>query len=362
MMELGSEYHLSLSALNYQEDNIFAYLSGFDQVFWFDSGRSALRHIAAHMKTDDEILLPAFICESVSGCFPPEKTRYYHLNSDFTVDLDDLKRKTGDRTRLIFVMHYFGAIQPRKVLEETRQLAEQYHCVVVEDTTHSIFSRQSTIGDYMVCSIRKWLPIPRGGVLYYASDSKRVHGANPLALFPPAFPKSVDNRRVYAMVLKDLFLHEGLDYNADYRRIFAECENLIDEQKDIGMMSDFARFIASCVSIESLQQRRSKNYDQLSAHLALHGIKPAIALSDSDTPLVFPLRVKQRDLFRSYLMNQKIYCAVHWPFDGVQPDERTIAVKNAEELISLPIDQRYDERHISYLAEMVLQYEGDLLF
>ena len=40
-------------------------------------------------------------------------------------------------------------------------------------------------------------------------------------------------------------------------------------------------------------------------------------------------------------MEHRIYCAVHWPFDGICGEEREQARKNGDELISLPIDQRY---------------------
>ena len=166
-MELGSEYNLSLQELNVREDNIFGYLSGYEKVLWFDSGRSALKHIALHLRQEDEILLPEFICESVSDCFPPEKTAYYRLQPDFTVNVDDLKTKISDKTRLLFVMHYFGAVQPQTLLEEIRTLARQHNCVIVEDTTHSLFSRKSTVGDYtdwsaiwrLFCTLTVWQPV-----------------------------------------------------------------------------------------------------------------------------------------------------------------------------------------------------------
>lgn len=355
-MELGNDYNLSLSNLSLKEDSIFNYISDYQNAFWFDSGRSALKHIAKHLKNDDNILLPEFICESVSNCFPPDKTGYYGLNNDFTVNLIDLKNKINEKTKLIFLKRYFGALQPPEILNEIKLLANQHGCAIVEDTTHSIFSQKSTIGDYMVCSIRKWMPVPRGGLLYYASDSQY------LALTAPDYPNSTDNRRAYGMMLKDMYLNDGLDYNADYRRIFAASEHLIDQQTDIGMMSDFARFIASCVSIEDLMQRRRKNYELLSDLLSLHGIQPALSFGVSDIPLAYPLRVHGRDALRSYLMDNKIYCAVHWPFDNTQPDSRPFALKNSQELISLPIDQRYNNMHIEYLSEIILKNEGDLLF
>ena len=68
-MELGSEYNLSLSVLEVKEDNIFNYLSDFSKQFYFDSGRSALKHVALHLGPEEKVLLPEFICESVSSCF-----------------------------------------------------------------------------------------------------------------------------------------------------------------------------------------------------------------------------------------------------------------------------------------------------
>ena len=49
--------------------------------------------------------------------------------------------------------------------------------------------------------------------------------------------------------------------------------------------------------------------------------------------------MKGRDALRRRLMEHRIYCAVHWPFDGVQADERPLARKLAAQMLSLPIDQ-----------------------
>lgn len=44
-MELGSEFNLSLSELTVKGNNIFTFLSEYNNVIYFDSGRSALRHL-----------------------------------------------------------------------------------------------------------------------------------------------------------------------------------------------------------------------------------------------------------------------------------------------------------------------------
>ena len=353
-MELGSEYNLSLEELTLVEDNIFNYLSEYKNCFYFDSGRSSLKYIVSQLVEYKKVLLPEFICESVSRCFIKSEIIYYRIKDDFTVDIDDLQKKVGNEQTVIFLMHYFGTLQPVGVLENIRFLADKSNSIIIEDTTHSIFTKKQTIGDYMICSLRKWLPIANGGVLYYNQDKKIIK--------EPKYQKSTDNMRYYGMILKELFLKKKIDYNREYRAIFLECENNLDCQKDIYLLSDLSKFIASCVSIEQLIKVRKKNFEQLNNKMKEIGVNSAISINLSDIPLVYLLRIKNRDKLRNYLTDKKIYCAVHWPFDNHKEDQRPLAKQNAEELISLPIDQRYDEEYIQYMTNVLYNYGGDLLY
>lgn len=53
--------------------------------------------------------------------------------------------------------------------------------------------------------------------------------------------------------------------------------------------------------------------------------------------------------------------AVHWPFDGVQADERPLARKLAAQMLPLSIGQRYDTAHIDYLTDTLDTCKGLLL-
>ncbi len=354
MMELGSEYNLSLENLNIVTDSIFSYLSEYDNCFYFDSGRSALKHLVKNIPSVYRILLPEFICESVTNCFENNKIDYYKLNEDFCVDIDNLQDKIGNEPSIIFLMHYFGSLQPSDILQKIRLLADQNGAIIIEDTTHSIFSQKRTIGDYLVCSIRKWLPISGGGVLYYDQDLLNLSKSN--------YQKSTDNYRSYGMILKSLFLDNKLDCNNEYRHIFIESENKLDKQQEIYEISDFSKFVASTVSIDNLKMIRKRNFQQLDDAMRKIGLRSVVDINSIDTPLVYPIRINNRDAFRSYLMDNKIYCAVHWPFDNHKPEQRSFAIKNASELISLPIDQRYDNESICYLIDVIYRYGGALLF
>jgi hypothetical protein len=289
----------------------------------------------------------------VIDCFSNNDIKFFHINQDFTIDEDDLIRKVNSNIHTIFFAHYLGASQPQSILEKLRNYTNQRGILLIEDTTQSFFSIQNIIGDYAVASLRKWIPIPHGGVVY---------SHLPL-LQETQYTKSTDNTRAYAMVLKDMYLRGNLDDKALYRKIFSECENRMDYQHDIHLMSDFAHFILSSISVTTVIQRRKRNYQYLLPRLIRLGIKPAIQLSEDDCPFVFPIRVPDRDVFREYLIRNHVYCAVHWPFEDFMATEKRAQAKlNAGDLISLPIDQRYDLDSLDYLVEVIAKYGGELTF
>lgn len=349
MIELGSEFNLSLSKLKITDDNLFHYLNEFENTMYFDSGRSALKYITCNIPSDGLTLLPEFICESVINCFDRKHIAFYKIEQDFTVNMESIEALLSSDVKVIFLMHYFGSVQPANKLNAIKKIAIAHDIIIIEDTTHSIFSKKSTIGDYVISSIRKWMPISKGGVLYVVKDTLRLKKMDILV--------SSENDRANGMVLKDLFLKELLDCNTEYRKIFADCEERLDRQNEIYQISDFSRFIISCMELDEIISRRRKNYRFLSKKLEKLGFFPVCHLRVDECPYVFPVYLSQRDIFRRYLMQHRIYCAVHWPFDGIMEKARQFAIDNANSLISLPIDQRYGEDEMEYMVDVIANYK-----
>ena len=351
-MELGSEYGLDLSGLSVCSDNLNSYLNQFHDVYYYDSGRSVIREFVKLLSDDETILLPEFICESVTDCFRSKDIKFYRILPDFSIDIEDVKNKMHSPGGVFFLMHYFGKLQPSFALAEIRRMADQYGYTILEDTTHSFFSAAETVGDYMVCSIRKWIPVSLGGVLYVRNGTR--------GLPPYLNKKSTDNERLAGFVLKDRFLNHGLDCNAEYRRIFSECESRLDQKTETCKMSDLNRFLMDCFEVNRIMKRRKENAALL--RRLLSPVVDVISFAPEECPFGIPLRIRERDTFREYLNEKRVYCAVHWPFDGLLPEERPQAKENADALITLPIDQRYSEKHMEYLADLIRKYGGQLSF
>lgn len=351
-MELGSEFNLSLSNLTIQENNVFAYLSRIATTWFFDCGRSAIKYCVGYLAKGDKVLLPEYICASVIDCFINQEVEFYCVNQDMTLDIDDIKSKITHNTKIVYLMHYFGVIQPPHVLAEMKTIRYQYNVVIFEDMTHGIFSKEKTIGDYVFSSIRKWCPVPGCGALSVVNNS--------LSIKEPNCAKSVNNYKAEGMILKDMFLKNILECNSIYRRIFEIAENEFYFQTKPQRMSDLSEFILRCFNPDQITQKRRKNFIYLEKSLKDIGLFPINKIQKGESPLAYVIRVKNRDEFRKFLSERKIYCAVHWPFDGICAENRENAIRYSETFISLPIDQRYSKDHMDYLIYTIFQYRGSL--
>lgn len=150
------------------------------------SGRAAITLALEHIRTKpgDEILLPAYHCESMVspvkylGAAP----KFYRINKDTLLDLNSCRELLSPKTRAIIITHYFGFPQN---LGEIRSFCNQHNIVMIEDCAHAFFGKHQGVnigsaGDYAVASTMKFFPVYDGGLL--ASNNHDLSGIN---LFPP---------------------------------------------------------------------------------------------------------------------------------------------------------------------------------
>lgn len=162
-MEIGSEMELNPSEYNKViSDNIFSYLDGFNTVY-LDSGRSGIR-LLHKMIPFGCVFLPKYICKSVVESFANRPVYYYKIDRNFKVLISDLcKAIQKMKPSILYTMNYWGNMMDKKTVDHIKLICRKTGTLIVEDTTHSIFSTPLSIGDYGVSSIRKWAPVPRGG-------------------------------------------------------------------------------------------------------------------------------------------------------------------------------------------------------
>jgi len=117
----------------------------------------------------NEVLVPAYHhgveIEALvdAGAMP----RFYRVGPRWNVDLGDVERKIGPRTRALYLTHYAGFPGP---VEEMRDLADRHGLALIEDCALSLLSSDGgrplgATGDVGIFCLYKTLPVPHGGAL-----------------------------------------------------------------------------------------------------------------------------------------------------------------------------------------------------
>lgn len=349
--EVGSEFSLDTACLSYKEDNLYNRLKGFQTEF-YNSGRSAVRGVLRQIK-GKKALLPAYICQSVIQAFELEhySVDFYNINTDLSIDVDDVKRKCTTDNDIFFVMHYYGTLQNQNDLAVIRNLCSTLCITIIEDTTHSILTKLQTIGDYCVASLRKWFALPDGGCAYFLSQK--------IDAVPVNKEMSFTNARAAGMFLKGLYLNGLADYNEIYRKLFTEAEKMIDEESELFAISDFSKELVKVFDVGNAAQKRKENADYLHRNINNPSVNPVFQeLNINTCPFFYPLYVGNRDKFHNYLNQNKIYCPVHWPIEDKRISNYNAVKYISEHIISIPIDQRYDLFDMEYLCSIINEFYG----
>lgn len=332
MKEIGSEFW---SVPICEEDNGY-----FDtQTQWFLSGRSALACILTDIcktRAVKTAALPAWCCDSMVKPFADAgiSVKFYPVffeNGRFIQNLD----AAGD-CDILFVMDYFGYSGP--------DVQAPADTVVIRDLTHSIFSAQHTDARYCFGSLRKWAGFYTGGFAWGVEPQGLPENREYIAL------------RSSAMAQKTDYI-SGKIFEKGYLGIFGQAEDLLEESLPARAAERDVQ-LANLLDIGALRQQRRSNAAQLLEAFGELAIFPE--LKEDDCPLFVPILVPQgkRDELRKFLIQNSIYCPVHWPLTQYhRPDEKSAAIYR--DGLSLICDQRYGEEDMSRLIETVKRFWKD---
>lgn len=143
-------------------------------------GRTALYlGLRAIDVSNKEVIVPTFICTVVrhavtmAGGTP----RFVDINiEDFTLDLDDLKRKISNKTKAIILPHFFGRVA--RNMDNVIRIARHNNLVLIEDCAHSLGAEYKgkkigIFGDFSIFSLTKGMINFGGGVL--VTNSATIH-------------------------------------------------------------------------------------------------------------------------------------------------------------------------------------------
>jgi dTDP-4-amino-4,6-dideoxygalactose transaminase len=343
-------------------------------------GRTAIWQLCRiwGFKEGDEILIPAYNCGTEVDPFIKAgmKPVMYRVDSVARIDIDAIRRSVGPRTRAIYITHYFGWPQP---IVELRNWCRGRGLRLIEDCALALFSfgpegPLGMLGDATIFSIRKFLPVPDGGILTMAEPVAAPALAEPprnkvrrelLPLLKNQILQFTEMVGIYGQLRRILLKHKQPERKvAEFCLPDIPADYYLQEKSRNWSMSRLSRRMLRRFDAARAVAIRRANYLRLSELLG--GI-PEIRLLYADlpegtSPMVLPVLVARRSEFARRLNAHGIAAFAFWEGYHRGLDWRNFpeARHLKDNVLTLPIHQRLGPKHIEYIARILRQLVKEL--
>ncbi len=320
------------------------------------SGRDALKVVAREYQPTIA-LLPALSCDSMTLPFTlhGHEVRYYRLKDDYSIDFEHLKTLIPDGIEnvLFLYMDYFG--RKAASVKDLMDLRNAYPSLVfIEDKTHVFLHSGSSpfMPDYTVVSLRKWLAIPDGGIVWCRRNLQKHD-----------FLESTEfsERRLEAQCMRHKYLQTNeIELKPLFRRIFSNVSDIMDNNPEPCRMSAYSYELickTNWKKIETIRESNSSCLISCFKHCEkIRLLQPQPKISD----LYVPILIGNRDEIQKNLSKQGIYTTLIWPLSEEQKQVCRIARQTEEQMLAVPCDQRYDLDDMKYIAENIIHVVEEL--
>jgi perosamine synthetase len=336
-------------------------LAAAPDALFFTSGRAALLAglTALGVGPGDEVLLPAYLCESVVT--PVETVGaqpvFFPVSRRFEVDLAALEAAITPKTRAIVLIHYLGFPGP---VEEVRALCQRRRLVLIEDCAHALFSRLAdrplgTFGDLAIFSPWKSLPLPDGGLL-------RVNDAQLRPQVPGQRPPA--GRTLTRLAYRALGAVEQMVGWSPRLALLQrpELRKSMHEQVSAGPVESLAgstvarRLLRSARAAHVVGRRRRNFARLLDVCHNLPWARPIFdTLPDGVCPLGLPLVAEDRDRWRDTLLRRGVNVRTYWEQlpPAVDSDRFPDAAWLRDRILVLPTHQGLPSDGVEWLARLL---------
>ena len=306
------------------------------------SGRTAIDLILQDILRKKEVksvAMPAWCCDSMIAPFLVRgiDVRFYDYDhTDYYL--------TTDSTDIFYLTNYFG-YENTLNMDVVRKIKES-GSIILYDRTHSFLMDDEAyhgLSDYSFASIRKWMGVIGGAV---------VEGIDKPEL------KDCPYISVKDKAMRDKFLYLMGDNSVkkdDFLAAFGEFGHQLAEDYCNYAMDDLSYTLYKQENLQRMKQLRRENAAYI--HENLKGVQFMYEFTDKSVPLFVPVLFEskeQRDTVRKKLIEQQIYCPVHWPQPKQIPADYKVTGIVSREL-SLICDQRYGINEIKREIETIMQ-------
>lgn len=345
------------------------------------SGRASIALALRHMKIgkNDKVLLPAYHCIAMVTPIIEENSVpvFYKINSDTSVDLEDIKARLDNTTKLLIVVNYFGFPQN---LSKIRIFCDEHNILLLEDCAHSFFGVHDgrplgSFGDYAIASGMKFFPVYEGGLLVssrHSISSLHLESAGvgfEIKATLNALERSFEYGRLrffqkliyLPMWFKSIILkHIKKNISSENINFGHGSPNAGDgiNEKWINKESTFlSKYMIKRSSQTRIVTRRRENYiTLLDALTGLPGCHPLFArLPDGVVPYVFPLIVEEPEQYFSSLKNLGIPIVRFGEFlwKNMEADICPVSISLSKRVFQFPCHQELTSAELNWMIKEI---------
>ena len=286
---------------------------------YLNSARNALRYVIKAYGIK-KMYVPAYTCPTVWHAIKAENCEMclYEIDAHFR------PIQEFEKDAFILYNNYFGVCG-----QNVQEMIQKYSNIII-DNAQSLYS--PVLGLASFYSPRKFFGLPDGGILYC---NKKIH---------ERFEQDTSFERCTHLLKRvDLGAQEAY---ADFRKN----DDALDNQP-IRLMSKLTRKMMGNFNPEKAKEQRLKNFSLLHSVLKEKN-KLNFEISSTDVPMAYPFLTEQKGL-REKLIENRIFIARYW--GGLEEEAQSFdySLYLADNLLPLPLDQRYDETDMQRILEVL---------
>jgi perosamine synthetase len=342
-----------------------------DNVHWFYFARNAVWNAVGLLGLEGgEVLVPSYHhgveIEALehAGATPV----FYRVGGHWDVDLADVERRIGPRTRALYLIHYAGFPGP---VREMKRLAERHGLPLIEDCALSLLSadgelKLGTVGDVGIFCLYKTLPVPNGGAMV-VNGPRRFH----LPLLAPPPTASVVSHAASSL-LKNIEMRGGrfgrwarstvrtLAHGAvragQVERVATGTMHFDPDHVELGI-SPLTLRIAHGLDLDAAIAVRRRNYLYLLGQLGDVSRPLFPTLPTGVCPLFYPVLTEHKAAVLDALWAAGIEAVDFWRdhHPACDPDAFPDTMRLRETIVEVPCHQDLDEAAIHDVARVVRQ-------
>lgn len=362
-MEIGSIFEIDLIDLfeNKNQEFFLPFMENkkYDYHYFFNTGRSAIEYLLKQISSKDEnkkILLPSFNCASVIDAVKRANIDYdfYTITEDFQIDIDSINEKLDENVQFIYIIQYFGGYQSQESYDFLKKLQLE-QTIIIEDLSHALYTKHEKFigfGDYVLGSIRKWLPIPDGAFLSSKKEIPKAHIEN-------GYNEYTFNYLVAQLMKKEYLSNRNLDKH-QFLSLNQKAIKSLFTDYTIRNITELSLNYIHSYDMNYVMERRLKNYYYLNEKTKkISFLKPVISLKEGQIPFGYVVFCEKRDMLLKHLINNNVYCNVHWRLqEEVQKSDR-VCNMISKKILTIPCDQRYGKTEMDYIINVLKNFEND---